>query len=79
MAPRNFARPTPDIFPLVQLGIVAIRVFRDPAVHDAWGDAASGCARAAKTFTAALDSVSNARDETVAAWHRHGGEARVPS
>lgn len=62
----NVARP--DASTLLALGCLGFRVLQDPAVQDAWFEAAGNCLRA-------VSSVARARSDTVASWRRHGGTA----
>jgi hypothetical protein len=62
----------PDATTLVTLGYLGIRVLQDPAVHNAWREAAGDCSRA-------VSSVARARSETAASWRRHGGTAPLAS
>jgi hypothetical protein len=54
------------------LGYLGIRVLQDPAVRNAWREAAGDCSRT-------VSSVARARSETAAAWRRHGGTAALSS
>lgn len=76
------SRPLVDVTTLIALGKRAIRFLPDPAVHDAWGEAASRCSRvpdsvtgAVRTVATAVSSVATACGETAAAWRRHGRAA----
>jgi hypothetical protein len=62
----NTARP--DATTLVTLGYLGICVLLDPAVHNAWREAAENCTRG-------VSSVARACTETAASWRRHGGTA----
>lgn len=82
MTHTNTARPGLDATTLVNLGRLAFRVARDPAVQGAWREAAgdysgaiNSVATVVKAVTKAVDSVARAGSETAASWRRHGATA----
>jgi hypothetical protein len=76
----NTPRPVLDAATLVTLGNLALRLLQDPAVHNAWREAAGDCSRAIDSVATAVNivaravnSIARAGSETAASWRRHGG------
>jgi hypothetical protein len=68
----NTASLVLDSNKLATLGYLAIHVLHDPAVRNAWRQAAGDCSMA-------IGSVAAARSEVAASWRRYGSTAPLPS
>ncbi|GII20855.1 hypothetical protein Pme01_04520 [Planosporangium mesophilum] len=75
----NTARPVLDAAALATLGNLALHVLRDPAVQNAWREAAGDCSRAIDSVATAVNSVARVGSVTAASWRRHGGTAPLSS